>query len=398
MAKSNLIRTLNRVNVLECVRRAGPVSRAVVARELGLSRSTVTEIVEDLLSEGLIIEGTSGESTARGGKRPIQLEFVPSAKYAFGIDIGGTKSILLLTDLNGNVVAQKKISSHHNELDSLSHILQEADAFLSEAGIERDRIVGTGIGAPGITEYKTGVVVAAPALDWFEVNLRNAFREALKTPVFIDNDVNMAVLGEKWKGNGAQYSSVVQVSIGTGIGAGLILEGSVYRGAHNYAGEIGYFQVDPFAVRKGVIQEFGALEDKASGRGIAKVATGLLDSFPNSILRGKNVTSEDVFRAALDKDPLAVEVIDGLISHISFTITNILSLVDPDVVILGGGVAQSMLPYLQTLTSRVQDMVPIPVNIVPAQLGEDASAFGAAAAALIETENLKLHVTEKHES
>ncbi|GMA63451.1 glucokinase [Alicyclobacillus fastidiosus] len=367
-----------------------PVSRAHIARELGLSRSATSEIVDQLLSEGLVEEGGVGGSTRRGGRPSVQLRFVPDAKYALGIDIGGTKTILLLSDLTGRVVARKKVSTRANRSDVLEHIRAEADEFIANSGIDRGKIVGVGIGAPGLTDYESGVVIAAPALQWTEVNVKQALQELSPGPIFVDNDVNMAAVGEKWKGEGSRCRDVVLITIGTGIGAGIIINGSIHRGAHNYAGEIGYFAVDPLTDETSTSDEFGALDKLASGSGVASQAKALLQSYPHSILHGVEVTSERVFEAAAKSDPLALEVVDSMAKYTAAAIVNIVALLNPGVVIVGGGVAQSGALFMSRIRSRVKELIPIPVDIVPASLGEDAGALGAAATVLIETNNLAL--------
>ncbi|WAH36061.1 ROK family transcriptional regulator [Alicyclobacillus dauci] len=391
MRTGTIVRNANRTSVLELIRMEEPISRAGIAKELKMSRSAVSEIVDLLVSEGLVREVGTGNSTQRGGRPSVQLRFVPTARYSFGIDIGGTKTIFLLADLSGHVVASRKMSSHAEGVDSLEHIRSEAERFLSSLDIAREKIVGTGVGAPGVTNYESGVVVAAPGLGWNHVNVKEAFERTLPGPVFVDNDVNMAVIGETWKGRGANYRNVVLVTVGTGIGAGIMMNGTVHRGAQGYAGEIGYFVVDPLAEGKNELESFGALDRLASGSGIESQAAAMLADYPDSLLHGQDITSEQVFAAASKADPLATRVVKTVENYVAYALMNIVALLNPDVVILGGGVAQSGEAFLSAIQSRVRDLMPIPVTVVGAALGENAGALGAAATVLLETNHLKLN-------
>ncbi|MFB5190744.1 ROK family transcriptional regulator [Alicyclobacillus fastidiosus] len=390
MTTTAFVRDVNRSSVLEFVRVNEPVSRAQIARELGLSRSATSEIVDQLLSEGLVEEVGVGESTPRGGRPSVQLRFIPDARYALGIDIGGTKTILVLSNLNGRVIAREKVATCGKSSDVLEHIRRAADNFIANSGIDRSRIVGMGVGAPGLTDYESGVVIAAPALHWVDVNVKQALQGLVQGPIFVDNDVNMAAVGEKWKGEGSRCRDVVLITIGTGIGAGVIINGSIHRGAHNYAGEIGYFAVDPLTDETSTSDEFGPLDKLASGSGVASQARALLPVYPNSILHGQKITSERVFAAAAKSDPLALAVVDAMAKYTAAAIANIVALLNPGVVIIGGGVAQSAALFMSQIRSRVQELVPIPVHIVCASLGEDAGALGAAATVLVETNHLAL--------
>lgn len=316
-----------------------------------------------------------------------------ASKYALGIDIGGTKTVFALTDLNGDVVAYQKSPSHREGLSPLENIKIEAKKFLSSCGFEQSEIVGTGIGVPGVVDYKTGVVASAPALSWTDINIKAAFESFLPGPVYVDNDVNMGVIGEKWKGSGRAHGDVVFIAVGTGIGAGLVLNGSVHRGSGGYAGEIGYLPVDPLTTEQTRFEDFGALEKFASGSGIVLQARALAEQHPDSSIRDANtITSEEIFAAAASGDVLAERLVDLLIKHTAYALSSVVALINPDVIVIGGGVAQAGDRLFEGIQDRVSQLVPIPVSIVPAGLGSDAGAIGAALAALIETNNM--HVKE----
>lgn len=383
------VRDLNRAVVLERIRQENSVSRAAIARGLQMSRSTVSLIVDQLLSEGFVQEVGTGESSTQGGRRPVQLQFVPQAKYAFGIDIGGTKTLFLLTDLDGNYVARRKVPSSSGDIYPLEHIANEAQRFLTDIGIDAERIVGTGIGISSTVDPVTGIVQQPPGLAVPTVNFRAYFAARLPNPIHVENDVNMAVFGEWWRGQGAGLQNVVMVAIGTGIGAGIVLNNQLYRGRDGYAGEIGHLRLDPYDVTaKRSLSDFGPLEERTSGGGLAQSVRDLLPDFPDSLLHDEPLTAQNVFAAEAQGDPAAVTVVQQAIAYLSFSIANLVTVLNPDVVILGGGVSAVGDSLIRRIRSRVQSLTPVTCPVVAAGLREDASAVGAAATALLHSGNL----------
>lgn len=385
------VRNVNRVNILEFIKQSEPISRAAIARHLKMSRSNVSEIVDGLVHEGLVAEVGAGTSTPLGGRKPVHLQFVAAAKYSLGVDIGATKTIAVVTDLRGNVVARTKFASHAEGVTPFEHIACEVREFLTQHDIDRAKIVGTGIGVPGITNYATGELIHAPGLHINEANARDFFSGRLPEPVFVDNDVNMGVVGERWKGNAIHYEDVVLITIGTGIGAGLILNGQVHRGANGFAGEIGYFQVDPLENSpQATLSKFGPLESLASGQGIERQVLALLPQYTESVLKKETISTQAVFLAAASGDPLAKRVIDNAVRVLSFSIANLVMLIDPSLILIGGGVSQAGEQFLDDIRVRVARLTPMPFKIEGAGLGEDAGAYGGAATALMATDNLRL--------
>lgn len=334
-------------------------------------------------------EGAIGESTSKGGRRSVKLEFVPSSRYAFGIDIGGTKTMLLLTDLNGSVIAKRRVQTNADKPNVLDRVGQEAKRFILESGVDVSRIVGTGIGVPGTVEYATGIVAHSPNLHLTDVNIKSFFRDKLPGPVFVDNDVNMAVIGERWKGNAAGYPNVFLVAVGTGLGAGILVNDQVVRGANGFAGEIGFTHVDPLIEGyKAHPDKFGPIEHFTTGLGISAQARELLPLYPKSILQGQEISSEMVFEAAQKQDELACLVVSRTIKYLSFGISNAVALLNPNVVLIGGGISDVGDTFIQAVHERVNNLLLISTKVVRATLGGEAGAFGAAATALLESNNM----------
>ncbi|UNO48696.1 ROK family transcriptional regulator [Alicyclobacillus acidoterrestris] len=384
MRMGTVVRNVNRANVLKEVRLNHPISRADIAKRLELSRSVVSEIVDSLIEEGFVREIGTGNSTSKGGRPSVRLEFVPTARYSFGMDIGGTKTMFMITDLSGAVIAQRKISSHGVGRDIVEHLRNEAQAFLEESGVSLDKIVGSGIGAPGLVNHAEGTVIAAPGLNWINVNLNEAFRSYLPEPIIVDNDVNMALLGEMWMGAGGEDEDVIFVGIGTGIGAALMIGGQIHRGVAGYAGEVGYVPVDPFTNLQSDVAEFGALEKLASGTGIRIEAEAHLSEFPNSRLKRGEIQAESVFEAARLGDELGQFIVDRTVKYLAFALSHMVALVNPGKIILGGGVMQVGDTLLTEIDRRLKQIMPIRTNLALAQLGELAGAYGAAASPIFD--------------
>ncbi|GMA56608.1 glucokinase [Alicyclobacillus sacchari] len=263
------------------------------------------------------------------------MEFVPTARYSFGMDIGGTKTMFLLTDLAGTVIAQRKIASRREGVDTVEHLRTEAQRFLQESGVPMDKMVGSGVGAPGLINYMDGTVLAAPGLDWVNVNLKEAFHSYLPEPIIVDNDVNMALIGEKWVGAGRDDDDVIFVAIGTGIGAALMIQGQIHRGAAGYAGEVGYVPIDPFTNAQSDVTRFGALENVASGTGIRLEVQSNMNKFGHSSLQGREIRAEDVFEAARQGDELGQYVVNKTVKYLAFALAHMIALVNPAKIILG---------------------------------------------------------------
>lgn len=380
----------NKANVLHLIKEAGPISRAAVARTLDMSRSTISAIVDQLIKEGRVREGATGESTSVGGRRPVHLHYISSAKYAIGVDIGGSKTIVLITDLDGNVILRRKFLSQVRDVATITHILREVEDCLLQSGVERDSVIGTAIGFPGVTSADEGIVVQVPGLNLTNFNARQFFGD-LPGPILIDNDVNMGVIGERWKGAAQGRDNVVLIALGTGIGAGMILNGKLYRGAGGYAGEIGHLHVDPATTSPKLdLGDYGPLEQMASGKGMEDFALANLGNYPDTSLTAENITTADIFERAGAGDMLAAHVVNQALSYLSFSIANIVTLLNPDVVILGGGVSRVGRPLLNMVRARVTRLSPVSCEIVLAGLGEDAAAFGSAASVLLQAGELRL--------
>lgn len=371
---ASLMRSINRAAILDLVRQEGPLARSAIARRLGMSLPTVMRIVGDLMEEDLVrFQGTS-EST--GGRPRALLEFNGNAYAVVGVDLGGTKMFGTVADLSGTV--QHEIYLPHDcdgPSDPLERLCELIEKLLDTPRPPGQRIRGIGIGAPGITLNREGIVTWAPSLGWRDLPLKQILTDRFDELIFVENDVRLAALGEWGFGAGRGAQSLVCIAVGTGIGAGIILGGALYRGHNQSAGEIGYLPPGPeFLGRR--YDHFGALESLASGLGIAERGRRLLAQEGISAPSEK-LTAEDVFAAVRRGEPWAQQVASETVDYLSLAIASISSLLDPEVIVLGGGVARSADLLIGPILQRLEGVVPFVPRLVASSLGRRSAVMGA---------------------
>jgi predicted NBD/HSP70 family sugar kinase len=302
-----------------------------------------------------------------------------------GVDVGATKIAAALGDLDGHLVARRVAPTWPDDggpggLDAVTAVIEGLLAARDAHGVP---VRGLGVGVAGETRPGDGVVTWAPGLDWRELDLRRTLEERFGIPTFVENDVNLAALGEHWRGAGRGVAHLVGVFIGTGIGAGVLLDGRLLHGAHGAAGEIGYLLLDRAALDR-EYPGFGAFESLAAGPGIARRAvTALASGDAGSSLRanGPEPSTAQVFAAALAGDALARGVIDETVDYLALALASVACVLDPQRIVLGGSVGLALAPWHGALRERLRGRVPHPPDIVPAALGVDAGLLGAIALA-----------------
>lgn len=378
-------KTFNTRNVLNCIVEERALTRSDISKKLSLSKPTVSLIVKELLDDGWIYETGSGDASVGGGRKPVQLAFNAKRSYLIGIDIGGTSVTLGLTDLNGEVCAHREFpTQQHLHSNLFKEIERCVDSMKSQLRLEDADILGLGVGVPGITNVEEGVVIEAPALEWKRFPVREKLQETFDFPIYVDNDVNSVVLGEHWKGAASDKSNLIYIAIGTGIGSGIIINGDLYRGSNYSAGEMGYVVTDRENVEKykPVYEGYGYLEGVASGSSISHHLSSRL---------GRAVTAKEAFELYEKRDADAVSVIDLAIDNLAIGIANYVSLFDPEVVILGGGVSKSFQLISEQLIDIIRQHTPQRCEVVQTALGEEAGIIGAVAL-FLEEHGLPLNI------
>jgi glucokinase-like ROK family protein len=370
---ATLMRSINRSAILNLIRQNSPITRAQISRELNISLPTVMRIVDILLEEDLIIYSGSLDS---GGGRPASLiEFNGKAYAVIGIDLGGTKMYGAVADLSGNIQHEISIPVNRNGDKSLDLLLDLIQQLLDAPRPPGQIVRGIGIGLPGVTLSREGIVTWVPSLGWRDLPIRDILYERFGYSVFIENDVNLIALGELNFGAGKGVHNLVCIAVGTGIGAGIIINQALYRGHNQASGEIGYLLPSVKALGQSY-DEFGALETLASGLGIARRAREYFAA-NDLIMPEGELSAEDVLSAAREGEAWAQNITHDTIDLLAMTITNISALLNPEMIILSGGVIRSADLLIEPIRQRIQGAVPYLPKIEASHLGSRAAVLGA---------------------
>jgi len=390
-----LMKQLNRSAVLGLLREHGPLSRSDVAKLLNISPPTVTRIVSQLIEEGLLCEGETAESSSKIGRPPTLLHFNFQARIVIGVDVGGAKTTGSVADLHGDIVYRKTAPSipDGDRSRSLPAFLDFLEDLLGAAPAPRKKVRGIGVGVPSFVLERDGTVVWAPALGWRNVPLKRLIEDRFGIPAFIENDVNLAALGESQFGIGRGIRNLACIFVGTGIGGGLILNGELYRGHGGAAGEVGYMVPSPGLLEHSYDDEFGCLESLAAGPGVVRRAEEAISKGAQTSLEiGDDLTAKQVFQAARDGDALAQKVVTETVDYLAQAVANVACTLNPEMIILGGALTRSGDLLLEPIKDRVRRVVPFLPKIVLTQLGDDAVLQGAIALAIRATqEDISVH-------
>jgi len=305
-------------------------------------------------------------------------------RYCFGVDVGGTTVKLGFFDEEGNLLEKWEIPTRTE--DHGKNILPDVAASIldkmKEREVSREEIAGVGIGAPGPIDAK-GTVYVAVNLGWGTFSLKNELQSLLNLPVEAGNDANVAALGEMWKGGGQGYSNVVAVTLGTGVGGGIIVDGKILSGATGAGGEIGHIHVMDDETEACNCGNCGCLEQYTSATGIVRLAKRRLaeDDKPSVLRESGNISAKTVFDAVKDGDELAIEVAERFGKILGKTLAGIAAVVNPEIFVIGGGVSKAgpvLLDYIQKNYTLYAFSGSRGALFALATLGNDAGIYGAA--------------------
>jgi len=304
-------------------------------------------------------------------------------KYGFGIDLGGTTVKLAYFNEEGQMLHHWEIPT--NTADSGSHILPDIAAavlgYLKENNIPREDIIGLGMGVPGPVS-RTGVVNRCINLGWGVFNVNEALSALTGFPVRAGNDANVAALGECWKGGGQGYENIVMATLGTGVGGGIVIDGKVLFGAHGSGGEIGHIVLNREESLPCGCGKYGCVEQYCSATGIVRTAKRHLNRSrkPSSLRDLENLTCKDIFAAGAQGDELANEILEQVYDQLAEFLADVCCVVDPEVVVIGGGVSKAGTVLLDGIRRHMHKYVfhaVSPLEYALATLGNDAGAYGA---------------------
>ena len=389
-----IVRQLNKGVILDLIRQAPDgISRAEIAQALGVSRSTVSAIVDGLILHQLVVERGAGVS--RGGRRPIVLQTNPDAGRVLGVDIGASHLTVIAADLRGQVLSEitAPLDIARGPEECLQAIALTVEHILRESRSQLDEVRAIGVGVPGPVIQQQGIVSAPPIMPgWDGFPIRQRLSDAWHKPVSLDNDADLGALGEWSFGAGRAESNLVYIKIGTGIGCGILLDGQIYHGVLGTAGEIGHLTVSEDGPPC-TCGNYGCLEAMAGGRAIAQraqlaVKAGQRTSLA-SVDHGREITARDVGLAAQSGDGVSQQLLGDAGRHIGSALASLVNLLNPSLVLLGGGVvaagAYLLDPIRQAVRERTLRAAGRATRIAVATLGDRSTALGAVALALNRT-------------
>ena len=384
----SLLRRMNSAHVLEVIRERGPISRAQLARETGLSKPTVNEVVERLLDATYVEEAApaDGLRPRRPGPRGRLLRFRADLGHVVGVDIGADTALALVADLSGRILARERRAVSGQARAGQDPLLREvratARAALRAAGLGADGLRAVGVGTPGVVDPASGRITLAPQLaGWEGLALGPRLQRTFGCPVVVDNETHVSLLAETWRGAAQDVRDAVYVQVGVGIGGAVLVNGELYRGATGAAGEIGYLAGDGDGAPE---HGAGPFEWAAGARAYARLgARAAARPRAGALLRElaggdpAAVTAQTVFAAAALGDAAAQEVVTELTRRLARGVAGFVTALNPELVIVGGGVANAGSALLEPLEAGVRALVPVPPRIELSRLGDESVALGA---------------------
>ena len=360
-----LLKDLNERSVLETIRAGAPISRAEISRRAGISKPTVSLALQSLLHAGLVREtAPQGDGPSYGA---VFFEPVPEAALVVGIDLGARFVRGAVCDLSGRVRARQDVELRRAEASTaLETITELVDTLVEAAGLGRDLVDGVVVGVPGAVDASDTTIRLATNVAGLEgTEFAGDLGRSLRLRVTLENDVNLAAVGERWQGVARGVLDFAFLSIGTGMGAGLVLGGELHRGRHGTAGEVDY-----------AFGGFGEDVDPCAGAVTALAAA--VASEDNTSLRPP-FDPRDVFAAARTDDGAAAAVVAEVARRIALHAVPFAVAVDVDLVVLGGGIGANGDLLLEPVRRHLAEWLPYPPRVEVSALGEAAVLTGALA-------------------
>lgn len=306
-------------------------------------------------------------------------------RVVIGVDLGGTNLRTALLSPDGDILAKHKEPTYASEgwKNVVTRLIDSIKGQQESAGKRGLSVTAVGVGVPGVIQSDRGIVVKSPNFpDWNNLPIKDSLEKALNLPVTVENDANAAALGEQWRGAGCGIKSMILLTLGTGVGGGIILNNQIWQGADGMAGELGHMTIIPDGRRCGC-GNTGCLEMYASARGIVQ---SYRERRAQALPSSGEITSEQVYEAARTGEARALEVMQGMGRLLGIGIANLINIFNPEMIVIGGGVKDAWPLFIRTardeIRNRAFEVPAARTEIVPSRLGDDAGMVGAAAAAL----------------
>jgi N-acetylglucosamine repressor len=381
-ASRSLLRDNNVSLLMELIRRSGSISRAELARRSQLSAPTVSTIIEQLLRRGIVVETSTAPSS--GGRPPVLLQIDPKAGYVVGIKLRGDGLTTVVCDLDAEIVSstEQYLPLVGDPAAAIEAIEREVRRALRKSKVAPSKVLGVGVGLSGVIETSSGVLKFSHLLQWNDVALAQPLRQRLGLPVWVENDVNALAVAEKWSGDALVANDFLTLTVGRGIGLAIVVNRSLYRGAHGASGEFGHMIVEPGGP-KCECGRFGCLEAMV-GEGAIRRRVGER--------KGHDVSRDELQMLIEMEDAAALEVVGSAGRKLGLAVANVVTLLNPELLIICGEGTSLGAAFLDPIVASVHDQtfadLGREVEIKIQSWGDEAWAVGAATLVLRELFNL----------
>ena len=376
---------------MNTLRLHAPISRARIAKLTGLNKSTVSNIVNVLIDDGLVSENE--QDSSRIGRPSINLGLRPDGGAVIGLEIGVDFINIVLTNFAAETLWETVVETSPTQ--SQTSIINQAEKLIDQAlslTEERHlRPLGVGIGLPGLVNLLRGELIVAPNMNWRNVPLRLMLNQRFRLPIYIENEANLAALGEYYFGVARGFDNFIYLSSGIGLGGGILIDGKIFRGRHGYAGEIGHIQRDPQG-EKCSCGRIGCWETQVGPRAVLRRVRKELQVHSDQILfdacQGdlSHLTFDMVVNFGLQGDSVCRQAIEDVARYLGEGIADLANIFDPDLVVIGGAFIQGkdiLQPIIEkTVFSNSLQPLADSLRIVFSERGVDACAMGAVAIVL----------------
>lgn len=395
------IRPLNQSAVIHAIHRHGRISRTDLAAELRLSPAAITAITAPFVEEGLVMEAELGTSTS-AGRKPILLGINYDHAYVIGAKVMNHGVVAALTNLGAEVLRVDEEPVAGTEVGEIVRAVAAVTGRLRrEGGVEAEKVLGLGVNLPGIVDHRSGTVRHSPLFGWAQVPIAERLREAVGLPVLVENDVNALAAAQAWFGLGRRHDSFLVVTVGRGVGLGIVIDGKVYRGPRGGAGEVGHTSCTPRAPRV-MTTETTTLEQRLGDAGLLRQARALLQQAG----RGAEAAALDeagLSALAANGDRLALDLLHDAGGCLGVALADVVNVFAPAALILAGEGLRNA-PYLlpaarEALAAQVFGDLGERLDLLVDSWADEAWARGAAgvvAARLLEEASIPLQAAQVH--
>lgn len=389
---------INKSIILNYLRENTSASRAKIARDLGISAPTTSKIIDEFISESFVVE--LGKNISTGGKKATKLGFNTKYGSVIGVDLGKDRIRIARSDMGGQILEKHVgFEIYFKDKDLLEKVKNEIQLFIDNIkpgkanGNNTDMdLKGICIGIPADIDSDSGRVLASSLfVDWQDLNLKEIFSKHFKMKIFVENSKNMSAIGEKYLGGGKQYKNFVNLEIGEGIGAGIIIDDQLYRGSCFSAGEVGFIVES----KKGLYSTYkikGFMEKSASPNILKRDMIKIIESGKKTIVSEmvgndlNKVSPSIVCEAAVLGDKAAIKIIKNTVENLAIIVLNLALILNPEIIVIGGDILE--LPevkklFIDPIKGFIKNIVPFKLPIIKtASLGVDAGLLGCSVFAI----------------